>query len=360
MSEIWYAILVGMLTAFVVLEGWDFGACALHFAVGRNERDRGVVIRALGPLWIWNEVWLVAFGGVTFSAFPEVLASAFSGFYLALFLLLWCLVLRGLAIEVRGHQPGRLWREGWDFTLAVSNVLLCLLVGIALGNVIRGVPLRGDGTFTLPFFSNFGVRGEVGILDWYTLSFGLLTLVLFGAHGASYLVLRTLGTVHDRSETLTRWLWPAAALLIVVVTLETYTVRPEMLANILHRPIGWMAAAGAMVGGAFVGSGVANRRERTAFGGSCTLIASLMATGAAAVFPTMLHSTRAEDNSITIYTSGTDTRQLGTALVWWSFAIVLSLGYFTFISRYYRGKVCSSTDESTSANSNGSKSETGN
>ena len=347
MIETWYAILVGMLTAFVVLEGWDFGCGLLHFAVGRNEADRGVVLSTIGPMFLWNEVWLVAFGGVTFVAFPIALASAFSGFYLALFLVLWCLILRGVAIEVRGHSRDPLWREGWDFTFAVANVLLAVLVGVALGNVIRGVPVAPDGSFTLPFFTDFGVRGKIGILDWYTISFGMFSLVLFAAHGASYLVLRTVGTVHDRSEWIARLLWPVAGLLIITISLETRYVRPDLFSGLYHRPLGWLALLGVVAGGAAAITGQYRKRELTAFAGSCVLIASLMAAGAVGVYPMMLLSTLAPGNSITAYNGGADAHGLKLALIWWVFALALTVSYCVFIYRNYRGKVNVSLDTHT-------------
>lgn len=339
MVEISYFILVGMLTVFLILEGWDFGAGLLHFAVGRNEAERGVVISALGPLWVWHEVWLVAFGGMTFVAFPGALASSFSGFYLALFLVLWCLIVRGVALEVRSLSTDPLWREGWDFAFAVANLLLAILVGAALGNVIRGVPLAADGTFTLPFFTSFGVHGQVGILDWYTLTCALFSLALFAAHGASYLTLKTLGPVHDRSERLAQRLWPVVAVLLAGATVATAVVRPEMLLGMLHRPLGWLGALGAAGGGITALVGQRRRRERAAFAGSCTLIAGLMLAGAAGVFPVLLHSTLVPDHSLTAYTEATDRHGMILMLVWWPFAMVLAIGYFIFISRNYRGKV---------------------
>ncbi|MGA2693728.1 MAG: cytochrome d ubiquinol oxidase subunit II [Opitutaceae bacterium] len=344
MIEASYAILVLMLTAFLVLEGWDFGAGLLHFVVGRNERDRGVVIAAIGPLWIWHEVWLVAFGGMTFVFFPAVMASAFAGYYLALFLLLWCLILRGVAIEARGHMRDALWREAWDFAFATSNLLLSVLIGVALGNVIRGEPLDADGNFTLSFFTDFGVHGEVGILDWYTISIGIFTVALFAAHGASYLAWRTEGTVHDRSERLARCLWPAVLTLLLGTAVETARVRQELFTGMIHRPLAWLALACVAGGGLAALVGQWRRRESAAVAGSCVLISGLMAAGAVGVFPVMLHSTLAAGDSVTAYRGAADARGLRLALSWWPVAFVLAVSYFVFVFRYYRGKVRADTD----------------
>ena len=149
----------------------------------------------------------MAFGGTFLLAFPRVMATSFAGFYLALWLVLWSFILRGISIEVGGHIHDRLWQTWWDFVFAVSSVLLAVLFGAALGNVIRGVPLDESGKFSMSLFTDFGVRGRVGILDWYTVSVAVFTTVMLAAHGATYLRLKTIGPVHERSERLARGLW---------------------------------------------------------------------------------------------------------------------------------------------------------
>jgi cytochrome bd ubiquinol oxidase subunit II len=339
MIALWYGLLVFMLTVFVVLEGWDYGAGLLHFVVGRSEADRGVAIAAIGPLWIWHEVWLVAFGGMVLATFPAVLATAFAGFYLAFFLLLWSLILRGVAIEVRDHSRDALWRQAWDFVFAASNLLLALLIGVALGNVIRGVPLDASGNFTLPFFTDFQPWGRVGILDWYTVSVGVFVVALFAAHGASYLAMKTAGAVHQRSSSAARALWPVVLVLLLLATAETVAVRPGLFAGMLHRPAGWLAAIAAVAGGSAALVNQWRRREGAAFAGSCLLVASLMAAGAVGVFPTLLHSTLDPADSIIAARGAADLHGMGIALVWWPFAIALGAAYFTYVARKFRGKV---------------------
>jgi cytochrome d ubiquinol oxidase subunit II len=279
---------------------------------------------------------------MTFVAFPSVLASAFSGFYLAFFLLLWCLILRGISIEARNQVGDSLWREAWDFAFAVSNLLLAVLIGVALGNVVRGVPLDAQGEFSIPFFTHFGVRGRVGILDWYTLSVAAFVVLLFSAHGASFLVLKTTGPVHDRSARAARRLWPAALVLLAVMTLETAYVRPDLFAGMIHRPVAWFALASVATGACTILMNQARQREGAAFTGSCLLIAGLMVAGAAGVFPVMLHSTIAPGDSISAFSGATDAHGLRLALIWWPFAALCAVGYCAFTLRYYRGKVAAS------------------
>ena len=236
MVELWFGLLCFMLTVFVVLDGWNIGAGALHLIAAKTASERREIVAAIGPSWSWHEVWLVAFGGTFLLAFPRVMATSFAGFYLALWLVLWSFILRGISIEVGGHIHDRLWQSWWDFVFAVSSIVLAVLFGAALGNVIRGVPLDESGKFSMSFFTHFGVRGRVGILDWYTVSVAVFTTVLLSAHGATYLRLKTLGRVHQRSERLARWLWATALVLFAVISLETWVVRPALYEAMIERP----------------------------------------------------------------------------------------------------------------------------
>ena len=339
MVELWFALLCFMLTMFVVLDGWDIGAGALHFLVAKNDPERRQVIAAIGPLWSWHEVWLVAAGGTFVLAFPELMAVSFSGFYLALWMVLWSFVLRGISIEVGGHINDSLWRSGWDFVFAASNVLLAILFGTALGNVIRGVPIDGSGMFSMSLFTDFTARGRVGILDWYTLSVAVFATVLLSAHGATYLRLKTVGPVHERSERLARLLWLITAVLFVVVSAETSVVRPELFQSLLQRPLAWMSVV--VIGAAVwaLSTGLRGQAESRAFGGSCGVIAGLLAGAGASLFPVVLHSTLSPEHSMTAYSGATAERGLRTALFWWPVAVALALTYFFVIMRIYAGKV---------------------
>jgi cytochrome d ubiquinol oxidase subunit II len=339
MVEIWYGILSFTLIVYVTLDGRNFGAGILHLIVTKTSPERRQIIAAIGPLWSWHEVWLVAFGGVMFVAFPRLLGPAFSGYYLALFLVLWSLILRGISLEVGGHIDDRMWQSFWDFIFPVSNVLLGILFGTALGNVVRGVPLKENGDFHMAFFTDFGVRGNVGLLDWYTVSMGLVCMVMATAHGATYLTLKTEGPVHDRCEAIARKLWAIIPVLFVVITAETWYVRPELFGGMAASPIAWVAILVSMAGAAAVFTGLRERLELRTFVGSSMLVAGLLAAGAAAIFPVILLSTLAPENSLTAYNSSAGPMSLKVAIVWWPFALVLSCTYFWFVLRHYVGKV---------------------
>ena len=187
MATAWFVLLAFMLTMYVVLDGFDLGAGALHLFVARDDAERRTVLAAIGPVWDGNEVWLVAAGGLLVFAFPRVYAAALSGFYLPLMLVLWTLVLRGVAIELRSHHDNVLWRQFFDGMFAFGSTALALVLGIALGNVLRGVPLDASGTIEASLFTSFGPSGGLGAIDWYTLSVGLLAVAVLAAHGAMYL-----------------------------------------------------------------------------------------------------------------------------------------------------------------------------
>ena len=339
MVETWFAILTLMLAGYAIMDGWNIGSGVVQFLVARSPAERRLVISAIGPLWTWHEVWLVAAGGVLFVAFPSVLAVALPGFYLAVFVLLWCIVGRGLSLEFGGHLDDPLWRTFWDVAFAVVNLLIAILLGTALGNIVRGVPLGPSGKFSLAFFTDFRPRGEVGILDWYTGAVALFTVICVAAHGASYLVWKTEGEVHDRSLTLARRLWLAVFVLMPVITVATAVVRPELFTEMMRRPLAWVAVALAIAGSFAVLVGQRRDREGLAFAGGCAFIAGLLGAAAASVFPVMLHSTLGASYSIDAYAGAVRGPGLGLAAVWWPIAMILSLVYTAFVLRQFKGKV---------------------
>jgi cytochrome d ubiquinol oxidase subunit II len=339
MIATWYAVVSFMLIIYIVLDGRNFGAGMLHWFVAKTPEERRQVIAAIGPLWTWHEVWLVGFGGTLIAIFPRLMASAFAGYYLALFLIVWCLILRGVSLEVGGHINDRLWQTYWDFIFVCSNFLLAILFGAAAGNVARGVPLNADGNFSMAFFTDFNVRGHVGLLDWYTVSIAILAVVMLAAHGATYLTLKTEGPVHDRSEKLARYLWLAAIPLLLIVLVESRIVRPDLPGGALHNPFWWLGLIGSLASAVVLAFSVRARHESRAFLASNFLIAGMLATGSAAIFPVMLHSTLAPENSLTAYAVASSPTTLLLASFWWPVGFALAVFYFVFISRCYAGKV---------------------
>ncbi len=339
MIEAWYAIVSFMLVTYVVMDGRNFGAGILHHFVARTPAERRLVLAAVGSSVFWDEVWLISFGGLMVAAFPQVMASAFSGYYLALFLILWCLIFRGISVEVSGHINDRLWRSFWDFFFSLSSFILAVVFGAAGGNVARGVPLDPQGNFSMAFFTDFGVRGYVGILDWYTVSIGLFAVVMLSAHGAVFLAMRTEGPVHDRSLFFARRLWLVAIPFFVVISLETLYVRPEFAGQLFGRFFSWVGILIIAVSAVSLLLALRQGKEARAFYASGVLIAGLLGTGAATIFPVMLYSTLDPASTMTAYTSASTPSALFMASIWWPIAFVLNIAYFVYLFRYYTGKV---------------------
>lgn len=339
MIATWYCVVSFMLIVYVALDGRNFGAGMLHWFVARTPEERRQVVAAIGPLWTWHEVWLVVFGGTLVAVFPRLMATAFSGYYLALHLILWGLILRGIAIEAGGHINDRLWQGLWDFVFVFGNFPLAVLFGAAAGNVARGVPVDGQGNFSMAFFTTFGVRGNVGLLDWYTVSIAIFAAVLLAAHGATFLTLKTEGPVHYRSELFEKRLWAAVAPLFIAISIESWVVRQDVAARAVSNPFCWVGLL-IVAGSAIMWfSGLSARREMRAFAGSNLLIVGLLVTGGAAIFPVMLYSTLNPQYSLTAYKVAAGSASLRLASIWWPVGFALTLAYFVFITRRYAGKV---------------------
>ena len=339
MGAVWFVIVSGMLAVYAVLDGFDFGVGAIHRIVARTDEERRTVLAAIGPIWDGNEVWLIAAGGVLFMAFPSVYATAFSGFYLALMVVLWLLILRGVAIEFRSHQDHPLWREFWDTVFSLASALLAVVFGTTLGNLLRGVPLGEEGLRGMPLFTNFLTGGQPGILDWYTGLVGLFTLTALAVHGALYLAWKTAGPVRERSVAFAREAWKVALVLWAAATAATAWVRPDLFSSLVWRPwaLPFVALAIAGAWGAFWFP--RRGRELAAFLSSSAFLLGMLAATLAGQYPFWLRSTLDPTFSLTALNAVSDRYGLGVALTWWAVGIALVVCYFTLLFRWMRGKV---------------------
>src|SRR2546426_10742691 len=222
MQTLWFILVAFMLTMYVVLDGFDLGAGVIHLVAARNDLERRTILRAIGPVWDGNEVWLIAAGGTLCFTFPVLYASCFSGFYLPLIMVLWFLMLRGVAIELRSHLQNPVWVSFWDGLFFLGSTLLAIFYGAALGNVIRGVPLASNGTFFEALWTDFNpYSSNPGVLDWYTILIGLLALSVLTAHGANYIAMKTEGTLNVRSRRIARLAWLVTIVLAALGTIAT-------------------------------------------------------------------------------------------------------------------------------------------
>ena len=339
MAMLWFWIVSVMVAIYAVMDGFDFGAGILHLFVARSNEERRQVLGAIGPWWDGNEVWLLAGGGALFLGFPKVLASGFSGFYLAMFLVLWCLVFRGIGIEFRSHLADGMWRAFWDAVFALSSTLLPVLLGAALGNVIRGVPLDASGYFNIPLFTSFTVQNPVGILDWYTVLMGVFVTVTLAAHGAAFLAWKTAGPVQERCVRAAWPLWTAVVVLWVAATIATAQVAPPVFQGWAKAPLAWLGTGLYLGGLVAVFLGFRRARHLAAFLGSSAFILGILAATAASVWPVMLRSTLSADWSLTAHNACVSPSGLRKGLVWWVIGFPIALGYFAMLFRRFQGKV---------------------
>ena len=343
MATVWFILIALMLIVYVALDGFDFGAGIVHLYVARSDEERRTVLGAVAPVWDANEVWLIAAGGVSVFAFPRVYAAGFSGFYLPLIMVLWLLILRGLSIEFRSKEANPLWRRFWDAAFFLSSAALAVVFGAALGNLIRGVPLDATGYFAGPLFTNWQPGADAGVLDWYTIAVGILALVMLATHGALYVAWKTTGPVHERSQALARRLWPFVAVLTSIVTALTFWVQPLIPYNLVARPFLWVVVL--LIAGSFGWGRLAQRRGRElqAFLASAAVICGLLTITAATVYPSILISTRDPAFSLTLANAAGAPATLRIGLIWWVIAIILTIGYFVYLFRFFAGKVGSTS-----------------
>jgi cytochrome bd ubiquinol oxidase subunit II len=320
MATVWFIFLALMITVYVVLDGFDLGVGALHRIVARTDAEREEAVSIIGPIWNGNEVWLIAGGGVLFLAFPKAYAAAFSGLYLGLILALWLLVGRGLGLELRHQIDNPLWRTACDTVFWLSSATLAAVFGVALGNVVRGVPLGPNGYFHLPLFE---------ILNWYAVLVGLFGLVVLSAHGARFLAAQGGGDPARRARGWARRLWWGELVLVVGLAWPTYHVRHAMLTAFADHP--WRIVFPALALGALLAMFELQRRGawRRAFVASSLFIVGLMTTVAAGLYPYVLPSRAGDRFGLTVDNAATGTHALTIATFWWPVGIVLALVYFT-------------------------------
>lgn len=329
MNIVWFWALAAMLTAYAVLDGYDLGVGALHLWIARNDHQRRVALNAIGPVWNGNEVWLIAAGGMMVVSFPRVYASGFSGFYLALMVVLWLLILRGVSIELRSQLNNELWRDLWDAGFWIGSLLLAILLGVALGNVLHGLPIGANGyfqgTFTL-------------LLNPYSILTGILSLVILAWHGANYLRVKTEDDLLQRARTWSARLWWAAVLLVVLATGATFTLGPAMRRNFRLHPLALAFPLLTLIG--LIGGFLCRRdHDRGAFRSSTVVIIGLLTSAATTVFPNLLPSTLDPSYSLTVYNAASSPHALRVSFIANIVGMVAVVIYSAYVHRIFSGKV---------------------
>ncbi len=339
MGFIWFWLVAVMIVGYVVLDGFDLGVGVLHLFLVRNEAERQTALRSIGPVWDGNEVWLLAGGGTLYFAFPLLYASAFSGFYLPLMIVLWLLVLRGVSLELRNHLDLGVWRALLDGVFGLASALLAIFFGAALANVLRGVPLQADGYFFLPLWTNWQPGANPGILDWYTVIGGLVALVALTLHGALWLTIKVSGELEQRARRLVTPLWMALIALTLVSLVATIAVRPASLDNYFRYPVTFLVPAGVVAALAALWFWNRNAQPVKAFLASCFYLFFMLAGACWGVYPTLLPATTGAQNDITLSRAISGPHTLSVGLAWWTFGMALAVAYVVFVYSRFKGKV---------------------
>ncbi len=329
LNVIWFGLVGILLTGYAILDGFDLGVGALHLLTRKDEHRR-LMINAIGPVWDGNEVWLVTGGGALFAAFPEVYATVFSGFYLAFMLLLCMLIFRAVAIEFRSKQPMRWWRQMWDVSFSVASIGGSLLLGVAFGNVIWGVPLNGQREFVGSF---------VGLLNPYALLVGVTTVALFMMHGAIYVVLKTEGELHEKAR---GWINNTIIFFIIcygLTTMATLLYVPHMSQHMRAYPVFFAVPVLTMLAVANIPREIYHGRDFLAFLSSGATMVGLMALVAIGIFPNPVLSRPNPELSLTIYNAASSPKTLTIMLIIAAIGVPIVLAYTSSIYYIFRGKV---------------------
>ncbi len=329
LNIIWFVLIGVLLAGYAVLDGFDLGVGAVHLFNKSNEHRR-ISLNAIGPVWDGNEVWLVTGGGALFAAFPVVYASVFSGFYTAFMLLLFVLIFRAVAIEFRSKRESHRWRRTWDVLFSCSSILISLIMGIAIGNVIQGLPVGADREIRISFLSLFNP---------YALLVGITTVALFMMHGSIYLVLKTEGELQQLVRSRVNNTVIFFVVSYVSTTMATLVYFPHMAQPFKDYPVLFLVALLNMLAVANIPRELHRGKEFMAFLSSSASIAALMALFAIGIFPNFVISNIDPAYSLNIYNSASSQKTLGIMLRMAVIGIPFVLAYTISIYWVFRGKV---------------------
>ncbi len=350
MEIFWYIIIAIVLAVFFVLDGYDFGAGIIHLFFAKNENDKEVITKSAGLFWDSNEVWLVVAGGMLFMAFPTFYASVFSGFYLPLIIVLWLIIFRAIGLEFRSQFKYQMWKDIWDKSFGVSSLLLALFFGIALGNIVRGVNLGGvkDGVsvyeghyFFLPLWdSSFSPLSKTpGVIDWFTLIIGLISVVTLTIHGANWVILKTNSSINNKLKNIIFKLNIVLTVLTIFSLIVWQIVNPNSLDNFMNNPYLLLFPVIYLAGlfGLFFIKKI--KKDIYSFVLSSLLIVGGITSSLASLFPVLLPSINKVNVPLTIYNTSASEYGLSVALNWGIIGFILLFVYMIIQKRLMGGKI---------------------
>lgn len=329
LNTIWFILIGVLLAGYAFLDGFDLGVGAVYLFI-KGDENRRIALNSIGPVWDGNEVWLVTGGGALFAAFPHVYATVFSGFYTAFMLLIFTLIFRAVAIEFRSKQPMLWWRKSWDRAFSISSILIAFLMGVAIGNIVTGIPLGADKEFQGSFLS---------LLTPYTLMVGITTVALFMMHGTIYLSMKTGGELQKKVE---GWINNSIIFFVIVyttVTMATLIYYPNMTKHFVDQPAFFLIAVLNMLAIANIPREIHLGKQFYAFLSSGAAIFTLLVLFAIGIFPNIVLSNPSPEYSLNIYNAASSQGTLQTMLIIAIIGIPFVLAYTISIYWIFRGKV---------------------
>jgi cytochrome d ubiquinol oxidase subunit II len=329
LNSIWFWLIAVLIIGYAILDGFDFGVGVLSL-FGRDEKERRIHFNAIGPVWDGNEVWLITGGGALFAAFPIVYATVFSGFYLALMLLLTALIFRAVSFEFRNKVESPVWRRAWDWAFGLGSLLPAVLFGVAVGNILRGVPIDASGNFLGTF---------LGLLNPYSIGVGLLSLVLFTMHGSIYLAIKSDGELRDRCQKWASHLWMDYVILYVIITVWTWLASPFLFEKSTNSPFFYIFMIVLLSAIVYLPVLLNAGKFNRAFFASSLAITMMLGQMALSLYPRLVPSSIDLYYSLTIYNASSSPLTLQTMLVIALIGIPIVIAYSIFIHYVFRGKV---------------------
>jgi cytochrome d ubiquinol oxidase subunit II len=329
LNTTWFLLIFVLLIGYVVLDGFDLGVGVLHL-LARNDHERRVHLNAIGPVWDGNEVWLLTGGGALFAAFPPVYATIFSGFYIALMLLLLALIARAVSMEFRSKIQSGTWRFIWDTTFGLSSLVAALLLGVAFGNVLRGVPIDADGAYVGSF---------IGLLNPFALLVGVTGLVLLVLHGSAYMAIKTEDELHDRIRARIPALWVVFIVLYLATTVSTYFAAPHLFSHFGSRPLLWVLVLAVLASAVYLPVAHAGRRDGRVFLCTSVLVVGLIGTAATGLYPALAPSSVDPAFGLTAYNASSTRGTLSAMLIIALIGVPIVLVYTAATYWVFRGKV---------------------
>ncbi|MCU7693271.1 cytochrome d ubiquinol oxidase subunit II [Haoranjiania flava] len=327
---LWFLVVGGLFSGYAILDGFDFGAGAWHLSF-KKDKDRRTALNAVGPVWDGNEVWLVIGGGALFAGFPVLYASLFSAMYIPFMLFLMFIIFRAVSIEFRGKEEMRWWRNTWDVAYCISSIMLAFLLGVVLGNVLRGMPLDKNHEYIGgPFFE---------FLHPYTIVVGITTLALFMTHGAIYLLMKTEGQLYEKLIRLGKFGNIFFIASFCVMSFYTFIISPNIADSFKENPYLLALPLATILSILNVPRLASKKKFKQAFLFSSLTISLLLLLVAIELYPVLLHSTIDPANSITVYNAASSNKSLGIMLTMVAIGAPLVISYTVFVYKTFRGKV---------------------